>query len=116
MSLSGDAGLALAEASRRLGEVPALPLAGIAAVLYRSESSASSLIEGLAAAPRRVLEAEFAEESEIHDEIGTRIIKNLHGLRDAVSTPGPPKSDDLLRWHQILTAGHPTMRPSEVGA
>ena len=116
MSLSGDAGLALAEASRRLGEVPALPLAGIAAVLYRSESSASSLIEGLAAAPRRVLEAEFAEESEIHDEIGTRIIKNLHGLRDAISTPGPPKSDDLLRWHQILTAGHPLMRPSEVGA
>lgn len=115
MTLSGDAGLALAEASRALGSVPALPLAGIAAILYRSESSASSIIEGLTAGPRRILEAEFADDAEVHDEIGTRIVKNLQGLREAISTDRPPRSEDFLRWHRILMEGHPTMRDGYAG-
>jgi hypothetical protein len=57
---SSEVTLALAEASRALGSVPRFPLAGIATVLYRSESSASSLIEGVGPGPRRILEAEFA--------------------------------------------------------
>ncbi len=114
--LSGDAALALSEASRALGTVPALPLSGIAAVLYRSEASASSLIEGLSVGPRRVFEAGFAEAGEVDDEVATRILRNLEGLEDAVGTAGPPSSADLLRWHRILTAGHPHMREDEVGA
>ena len=116
MKLSGEAALAIAEASRALGTMLALPLAGIAAVLYRSESSASSIIEGLIAGPRRVLEAEFAGTGQVDDEIGTRIVGNLDALRDAVSTAKPPKSDDFLRWHRILTEGSPRMQPHHVGA
>lgn len=115
MKLSGDAGLSLAEASRALGSVPALPLAGVAAILYRSESSASSIIEGLTAGPRRILEAEFADDVEVRDEIGTRIVGNLQGLRDAISTARTPRSEDFLRWHRILMEGHPTMREAHTG-
>ena len=116
LGLSGDAATAIAEASRALGSVPAMPLAGVAAALYRSESSASSIIEGISAGPRRVLEAEFAGAGEIKDEIGSRIVKNLEGLRDAVATAWPARSADFLRWHQLLTAGHPQMRPQHIGA
>ncbi len=42
VDFSSDATLAIAEASSSLGSVPTLPAAGIASVLYRSESSASS--------------------------------------------------------------------------
>lgn len=116
VQLSADALLGLAEASRALGSVPGLPHAGIEAVLYRSESSASSIIEGLAAGPRRILEAEFAGEDEIRDPIGSRIVRNLQGLRDALRTPWPARSEDILRWHELLTSGHPSMRPENIGA
>jgi hypothetical protein len=107
---------AVAEASRALGTVPSLPGAGIASVLYRSESSASSIIEDLEVGPRRILEAEAAREDEVRDPIATRIIGNLDGLRDAIETPLPGGPQDYLRWHRRLMEGHPRLAPRSIGA
>ncbi len=107
---------AISEASRALGTVPGLPEAGIASVLYRSESSASSIIEDIMVGPRRILEAEVAREEEIRDPIAERIVGNLEGLRDAFVTPFPGSPDDYLRWHRILMEGHPRLEPSKIGA
>lgn len=108
--------LAIAEASRAIGTVPSLPEAGIAAVLYRSESSASSIIEDLDVGPRRILEAEIAHASDIRDPIAERIVGNLEGLRDAFTTPFPASPSDYLRWHRLLMEGHPRLDPINVGA
>jgi Fic family protein len=113
---SSDAALAVAEASSSLGSVPALPVAGIASVLYRSESSASSLIEGVGPGPRRILEAEIAGEAEIDDEEARRVVSNLEALRDAMKTEIPARPDDFLRWHRKLMAGHPRIRTESIGA
>ena len=116
IGLSEPAALAVAEASRALGAVPPLPGAGIASVLYRSESSASSIIEDITVGPRRILEAEVATADEVRDPIASRIIGNLDGLRDALTTTFPAGSDDYLRWHRLLTEGHPRMKDGDVGA
>ena len=116
IAFSSDAALAVAEASSSLGSVPALPVAGIASVLYRSESSASSLIEGVGPGPRRILEAEIAGEGEIEDEEARRVVSNLEALRDAMTTGIPAGPDDLLRWHRMLMAGHPRMSAESIGA
>lgn len=113
---SSEVTLALAEASRALGSLPRFPLAGIATVIYRSESSASSLIEGVAPGPRRILEAEFAGADELNDEPARRVVGNLEALRAAISTPVPATVDDILRWHRLLMDGHPGMRPGTIGA
>ena len=107
---------AIAEASRTLGTVPSLPEAGIAAVLYRSESSASSIIEDIMVGPRRILEAEVARQDEIRDPIAERIIGNLEGLRDAFVTPFPATPEDYLRWHRLLMEGHPRLEPHQIAA
>ena len=116
ISLSESAALAVAEGSRALGSVPPLPEAGITSVLYRSESSASSIIEDITVGARRILEAEVATADEIRDPIASRIIGNLEGLRDALATPFPAGPDDYLRWHRILTEGHPRMKDEDIGA
>jgi len=116
IDFSSEAALAVAEASSWLGSVPALPVAGIASVLYRSESSASSLIEGVGPGPRRILEAEIAGEGEIDDEEARRVVSNLEALRDAMKTEIPAGPDDLLRWHRKLMAGHPRLSAESIGA
>lgn len=108
--------LALAEAARVLGGVPQVPVAGIATVLYRSESSASSLIEGVGPGPRRILEAEFADEAELDDEPARRVVANLAALRAAIATPVPASVEDILDWHRLLMEGHPKMRPETIGS
>lgn len=113
---SSEVTLALTEASRALGSVRPFPLTGIATVLYRSESSASSLIEGVGPGPRRVLEAEFAGAEDVNDEAARRVVGNLQALRTAVSTPMPATVADLLEWHRLLMEGNPQMRPESVGA
>ncbi len=115
ISTSEATTFAIAEASRALGSVPSLPGAGVAAILYRSESSASSLIEDITIGPRRILEAEVAATDEIRDPIAERIIGNLEGLRDALETPYPATTDDYLRWHRLLMEGHPRFAPENVG-
>ena len=109
VDFSSDATLAIAEASTSLGSVPTLPDAGIASVIYRSESSASSLIEGVGPGPWRILEAEIADETEIKEEEARRVVGNLAALRDAMETAIPARQDDLLRWHKKLMEGHPRM-------
>jgi Fic family protein len=90
-------------------------MAGVATVLYRSESTASSLIEGVGPEPRRILEAEFAGVEELNDEPAARVVGNLIALREAISTPVPPTVEDILRWHRLLMEGHPRMRPEGIG-
>ena len=116
VDFSSDATLAIAEASSSLGSVPALPTAGIAAVLYRSESSASSLIEGVGPGPRRILEAEIAGDQEIDDEAALRVVGNLAALRDAMESALPSRPEDILRWHRKLMEGHPRMTPESIGS
>ena len=113
---SSEVTLALAEASKALGSVSRFPLAGIATVLSRSESSASSLIEGVGPGPRRILEAEFAEPDEVNDEPARRVVGNLEALRAAISTPVPAEVDDILTWHRLLMEGNPGMRRATIGA
>ena len=115
-AFSSEVTLALAEASGALGSVPRFPLAGIATVLYRSESSASSLIEGVGPGPRRILEAEFAEIDEVSDVPAGAVVGNLEALRGAISTPVPVGVDDMLTWHRLLMEGHPGMRHETIGA
>ena len=116
-AFSGNAVHALTAAAGELANRPTLQhAAGLAAVLYRSESSASSIIEGLDIRPRRILEAEFAESDEIDDPIAGRIVANLRGLEDALETPRPLDGSDLLRWHTILMKDDPHVRPESVGA
>ena len=116
IGFSSEVTLALAEASRALGSVPRFPSAGIATVLYRSESSASSLIEGVGPGPRRILEAEFADVDELNDEPARRVVGNLKALRSAISTPVPAQIGDMLAWHRLLMEGHPGMRQETIGA
>lgn len=116
IAFSSEVTLALAEASRALGTVQRFPLAGIATVLYRSESSASSLIEGVGPGPRRILEAEFADIDELSDEPARRVVGNLEALRAAISTPVPARVDDMLTWHRLLMEGHPRMHSETIGA
>lgn len=113
---SSEAMLAVAEAATSLGSVPALPSAGLASVLYRSESSASSLIEGVGPGPRLILEAEVAGENEINDEDARRVVSNLEALRDAMQTEIPALPADYLRWHKKLMSGHPRMAPESIGS
>ncbi len=116
VDFSTDATLAIAEASTSLGSLPAFPAAGIAAVLYRSESSASSLIEGLGPGPRRILEAEIADQTEIEDEAARRVVSNLDALRDAMEPALPISPADILRWHHKLMKGHPNLPPESIGS
>jgi len=116
IAISEAATLAVAEASRALGTVPSLPSAGIASVLYRSESSASSIIEDIAVGVRRILEAQVARDGELRDPIAERIIGNLDGLRDAIETPHPAGPQDYLGWHRLLMEGHPRLHPDNIGA
>ena len=116
ITFSSEVTLALAEASRALGSIPEIPSTGIANVLYRSESSASSLIEGVGPGPRRILEAEFAEAEEVNDEQARRVVANLEALRAGISTPVPATADDLLSWHGMLMRDYPRMRPETIGA
>ena len=88
---------AIAEASRALGTGPPLPEAGIAAVLYRSESSASSIIENIMVGPRRILEAEVAHRDEI------RCPQPQHGSQNQTPTASgsaadtPPGQQETIR-------------------
>lgn len=114
--LGTGAVLAATEAARRLGRLPQMPLVGVAAVLFRSESAASSLIEGIEAGPRRVLEAEFAEPGEVRDPRAERVVSNLRALVAALDA-GPKLSVlDLLAWHRLLMEGHPEIGHDQVGA
>ena len=114
--LSVECTLGLVEASKAIESAPHLPTQGLASVLFRSESSASSLIEGLGPGPRRILEAEIADTHDIDDEAARRVVTNLEALRDAISTKVPVTHEDLFRWHRLLMTGHPGLKQETIGA
>ena len=110
--------LALTEAASAIAvqQVALHGASGLAAVLYRSESGASSIIEGLDVRPRRILEAEYAQSDEVNDAVASRIVANLRGLEDALTLSAPATERDILRWHRILMEGDPHIRKENVGA
>lgn len=114
--LGGEAVLAVTAAAAAMQRIPQLPVGGVATVLYRSEASASSLIEGIGPGVRRVLEAEFAAINELDDEAAFRVVSNYEALQDAISTPIPPSEDDLLRWHRTLLNADRRLGTEFVGA
>ena len=113
---SPETTLAIAEASGALARAPVMSDGGVASVLYRSEASASSQIEGIGPGIRRILEAEIADDSEIADEDARRVLGNLAALGDAIATDIPAGIDDILRWHRLLMHGHPTLHESQIRA
>lgn len=110
------ADIADAEAAvRRLNEAGTthLSLEGLARFLLRAESVASSMIEGLAAAPRRLVSAEVAlgRRGDAGDQVAVEVLGNIAAMHAAVGlavTAGPFGLDDLLAVHRTLMERSPT--------
>jgi Fic family protein len=82
-------------------------LEGLARFLLRAESVASSKIEGLEAAPRRLLDAEvvLAQGGDAADRIAVEVLANVAAMEAAVelgSSTDTITLDDLLGIHRIL--------------
>lgn len=72
-------------------------------LLLRSESVASSRIEGLVCSQRRLAEAAFAPDHA--GETARQVLANIEAMRRAVdigATPGDLTVDDILEMHSIL--------------
>jgi Fic family protein len=83
-------------------------LEGLARFLLRTESVASSKIEGLEAGPRRLLDAEvvLAQGGDAADRIAVEVLANVAAMEAAVelgSTNDAITLDDLLAIHRTLT-------------
>lgn len=82
-------------------------LEGLARFLLRAESVASSKIEGLEAAPRRLLDAEvaLAQGGDAADRIAVEVLANVAAMEAAVEMGSSTETltlDDLLGIHRIL--------------
>jgi len=82
-------------------------LEGLARFLLRAESVASSMIEGLAAAPRRLVAAEeaLARGGDAGDRVAGEVLGNIAAMRKAVelaSDLDPFSLEDLLTVHGTL--------------
>jgi Fic family protein len=87
-------------------------LEGLARFLLRAESVASSMIEGLAAAPRRLVSAEvaLAQGGDAGDQVAVEVLGNIAAMESAVElavTAEPFGFDDLLAIHRILMERSP---------
>ncbi len=87
-----------------------LSLEGLARFLLRAESVASSKIEGLHAAPQRLLRAETAMElgGEAADQVAVEILSNIGAMESAIALATEKRvfsRDDLLMIHERLMAG-----------
>jgi Fic family protein len=104
------ADIADAEAAvRRLNDAGTthVSLEGLARFLLRAESVASSMIEGLAAAPRRLLSAEvaLAQGGDAGDQVAVEVLANIAAMQSAVelaATADPFGVADLLAIHGTL--------------
>ncbi len=88
-------------------------LEGLARFLLRAESVASSRIEGLAAAPRRLLRAEavIAEGGDARDRVAVEVLGNIAAMESAVDmASAAPRFglEQLLAVHRLLMARSPT--------
>jgi Fic family protein len=96
-----DAALAIAHLND--SAVDFSPLEGVARQLLRSESSASSRIEGLEVGHRRIALADFDERSA--DAKAADIVGNIRAMRQAIEIaagPDPIDPDGLLKIHRTL--------------
>ncbi len=88
-------------------EPPTLPsLENLARQLLRTESVASSRIEGLVLSHRRLAKASFSEDG--HDVTATSVLANIRSLETAVSFASAAtklRTDHLLELHRLLFAG-----------
>jgi Fic family protein len=96
-------------AIRRLNTTgtPHVSLEGLARFLLRTESVASSRIEGLNAGPRRLLDAEvvLAQGGEAADRIAVEVLANVTAMEAAVNLGSSTDTitlDDLLGIHRTL--------------
>lgn len=104
------ADLSDAEAAiRRLNssDISHVSLEGLARFLLRTESVASSKIEGLHAGPRRLLDAEMAlaQGADATDRVAVEVLSNLAAMEAAVDLGSSAASitlADLLGIHRIL--------------
>jgi Fic family protein len=97
------------DAVRRLNDAGTthVSLEGLARFLLRAESVASSMIEGLAAAPRRLVSAEvaLAQGGDAGDQVAVEVLGNIAAMQSAVdlaATADPFGLDDLLAIHGTL--------------
>jgi Fic family protein len=117
-TIPADAAADIADAEaavRRLNDAGTthVGLEGLARFLLRAESVASSMIEGLAAAPRRLMSAEvaLAQGADTGDQVAVEILGNIAAMESAVElavTAEQLRVDDLLAIHSILMARSPT--------
>lgn len=104
------ADIADAEAAvRELGDAGTshVSLEGLARFLLRAESVASSMIEGLAAAPRRLVAAEevMARGGDARDQVAVEVLGNIAAMQEAIARAAEPDQftlDDLLAVHRML--------------
>jgi Fic family protein len=88
-------------------------LEGLARFLLRAESVASSMIEGLAAAPRRLVSAEVALAlgGDAGDQVAVEVLGNIAAMQSAIelaTTADPFGLADLLAIHRTLMERSPT--------
>jgi Fic family protein len=110
------ADIADAEAAvRRLNDAGTthVSLEGLARFLLRAESVASSMIEGLAVAPRRLVSAEvaLAQGGDAADRVAVEVLGNIAAMRSAVElavTADRFSLEDLLAIHRTLMERSPT--------
>ena len=114
LTLQADlaADIADAEAAiRRINDagVAAVNLEGVARLLLRAESVASSRIEGVHAGPHRLLQAEaiLARGGDAADRAAVEVLGNIAAMEAAIAigtTTSPITLDDLLAIHDALMA------------
>lgn len=103
------------QAVRRLNSAGTthVSLEGLARFLLRAESVASSKIEGLAAAPRRLVSAEvaLAEGGDAGDQVAVEVLGNIAAMQSAIDLAVSADRfglDDLLTVHRTLMDRSPT--------
>jgi len=117
-SLPADLAADLADAEdavRRLNASATshVSLEGLTRFLLRAESVASSRIEGLAAGPRRLLDAEVAltQGGDAADRVAVEVLANIAAMEAAVELGAASSTitiDDLLDIHRTLMDVSPT--------
>jgi Fic family protein len=112
--LSADTAATVADAERgiaalNVADFPLVSTEGVARILLRAESVASSRIEGLGVGGRRL--ARFAaarlEGADVADATADAVLANIEAMTQAIALgdrPGPVTTDDLLAVQAALVA------------
>ena len=116
MATAGEAEAAVAALNRRYSGSDPHPSDTFAHVLLRVEATASSRIEGIEIAPRRLLtaEAEHRGRGRSSDRPAVEVLANIEAMEEAIrlgSGGRPLRTDDLLEVHRRLMAAsaHPRL-------